>query len=167
MSHYNVGPDNSSYKHGCGSRARGETPEYRSWLSALNRCPNPRARDRKYYGGRGIRVCDRWRRSFAAFLADMGPRPSPRHTLERIDNSGHYEPGNCRWATRKEQGNNTRHNRFITHEGITRTLSQWAEATGLSESCIRIRLDRLGWSVKEALGPRKKHWPRQRRNYIP
>lgn len=82
------------------------TPEYRSWQMMKNRCHNPKARDYAYYGGRGISVCKRWRDSYANFLADMGRRPTPMHTLDRKNNAKNYTPGNCRWATREEQARN-------------------------------------------------------------
>lgn len=82
------------------------TPEYRSWQMIKNRCLNPRAADFAYYGGRGITVCKKWRDSFEAFLADMGRRPSPLHTLDRKDVNKNYTPSNCRWATRQEQSRN-------------------------------------------------------------
>lgn len=92
-------------RHGHGRRGR-ITPEYHTWKNMLTRCRNPRVSDYKHYGGRGIKVCDRWL-DFANFLADMGRRP-PGLTLNRINNNGNYEPGNCEWTTRKKQNNNRR-----------------------------------------------------------
>lgn len=88
------------------------TAEYRAWIMLRQRCHNPRARKFPDYGGRGIRVCERWM-DFAAFLADMGPKPSPAHSIDRVNNDGNYEPGNCRWATPKEQSNNRRPRRAL------------------------------------------------------
>ncbi|HWL06770.1 MAG TPA: hypothetical protein VNQ99_17840 [Xanthobacteraceae bacterium] len=127
------------------------TPEYRAWNNARSRCY--REKDRKYplYGGRGIAMCDEWRRSFSAFFADMGPRPSPNHTLDRIDNNGNYEPGNCRWATSIEQNNNRRFNRHIHLNGRRLTVSEAARETGIPHATILSRLD-AGRSDEEAVG---------------
>ena len=89
----------------------GKPPEYNSWANMIQRCHNPSRPKFRYYGGRGISVCAEWRDSFAAFLAYIGPRPSPRHSVDRFpDNDGNYEPGNVRWATQKEQVANSRSN---------------------------------------------------------
>lgn len=115
------------------------------WL----RCTRPSQVGYKNYGGRGVKVCKRWEK-FEAFLADMGERPEGL-SLERIDNDGNYEPSNCRWATRKEQGNNSRKNRHLTWKGETKTLSEWARLTGIASPTIRCRIDRYGWTVARAL----------------
>lgn len=129
------------------------TPEYRAWASMKQRCTNPRVRSWSNYGGRGITVCERWSNSFEFFLEDMGPRPTPAHSLDRIDNDGHYEPGNCRWATASEQRRNDRNNRPITFAGETLPLIQWAQRTGITARTIGDRLDR-GWPVERALTQR-------------
>jgi hypothetical protein len=129
---------------------RSRTPLYYVWKSMKNRCDNPTVRVFPNYGGRGIQVCDRWRDSFVNFLADMGERPSPQHWIERIDNNGHYAPDNCRWATPTEQGRNRRDNRTLSHDGETRTLTDWARHVGLRRETIANRL-RWGWDVADAL----------------
>lgn len=124
-------------------------PEYRAWRHIIGRCLNPSDAAFDRYGGRGIRVCDRWR-DFANFHADMGERPSPKHSIDRIDNDGPYCPENCRWATITEQNRNTRANVLITHDGVTATATEWSHTTGLAAAAI-IRRIRRGWPVARAL----------------
>jgi hypothetical protein len=104
-------------------------PEHWTWVAMRTRCNCPTYKDYAYYGGRGIRVCDRWQTSFENFLADMGPRPSSRHTLDRIDNNGNYEPGNCRWATWKEQSRNKRNSIYVEFEGERITVDELSHRT--------------------------------------
>lgn len=100
-----------------GHRAHGgRTPEYVCWVSLKARCENRKCRDYKDYGARGIGICDRWRGSFEAFLSDMGNKPTPKHSIDRINNDGNYEPGNCRWATAKEQRANQRNSKKASLE---------------------------------------------------
>lgn len=127
-----------------------DSPEYRAWHCMKQRCHNPTDAAYPLYGGRGIEVCDRWKNSFELFLADMGPRPTPDHTLERTDNELGYGPGNCRWATQMEQCRNTRHNHTVTWDGKTFCLTDWAIHLGIKKTTLGMRL-RSGWSVERAL----------------
>ena len=101
-------------------------PEYRIWHYMIQRCESSKASGYVRYGGSGITVCRRWRGSYARFLADVGRRPSPHHTLERRSNTRGYTPSNVRWATRREQANNRRTNRRITLNGVTHTIAEWS-----------------------------------------
>ena len=135
---------------GYANRTHGRPDGYASWGQMINRCTNSNNHAYESYGGRGITVCDRWRNSFEAFYEDMGPRPGPKHSIDRIDNDGDYEPSNCRWATTTEQGRNTRRNRMITWDGRTQCLAAWAEEIGINKTALCMRL-RKGWDVDSAL----------------
>lgn len=138
--------NNSTHGH---SRVGSVTPTYRTWSNMMSRCFNPYVSSFSIYGGRGITVCERWKNSFENFLEDMGEKPKGK-SIERIDSNGNYEPGNCRWATAKEQSNNTSRNVFLTFNGKTQTIAQWAEEIGMSKSTLLHRVDR-GWSAEKAL----------------
>lgn len=133
------------------SRTHGmrHTPTYSVWAGMLARCRDKNHTVYANYGGRGINVCERWH-DFAAFLADMGERPTPGHQIEREDNDGDYEPGNCVWADRIEQGANKRNNVLLTHDGRTLTVAQWSREVQISQFVLRRRLSR-GWPVSRAL----------------
>lgn len=131
----------NSYKHGH-APSSGVSPEYRSWSHMVDRCTNPGANDFARYGGRGITVCEPWANSFDAFIRDMGHRPSPAHSLDRVDNSRGYEPSNCRWATQIEQARNKRNNIWIEFRNERRMLLDWAERLSLRPTLIRDRIYR-------------------------
>lgn len=139
-------------KRGETSRTHGMTSTrlYLAWQNMKARCNNSRTKHYASYGGRGIRVCDRWAYSFENFLADMGESPTPMHTLDRIDNNGNYCPENCRWATRSEQQANRRPVRLLTFNGRTQCAAAWARELGAPKGLIYKRL-RLGWSVERAV----------------
>ena len=142
----------SNLQHG-DARAGAETPEWRTWHSIKRRCNKKFAKQYPDYAGRGIKMCKRWESSYEKFLADVGRRPGPEYSLDRINNDGDYKPNNVRWATRKEQARNRRNSFYITLGKSRLTLSEWSERTGLQNTTIRQRLLR-GWSVKKALGTR-------------
>lgn len=117
------------------------SPEWRIWASMKARCGNPKNKSFKRYGARGIRVCARWLESFDNFIADMGRRPTDRHTIERRDNNGNYEPGNCRWATLYEQARNRRSTRFVEFHGRRMSIAEFCEITGLKSATAIKRID--------------------------
>lgn len=142
--------------------AKSRIPEYQAWRNMVVRCTNPKYKFYHRHGGRGIKVCDRWRGSYAAFLEDMGVKPSPSLTLDRIDNDGDYTPENCRWATRKEQSRNSRTNHNLTFQGKTQCLAAWADETGIKAGTLYSRL-KNGWSTERALTePARRRWRNQR-----
>jgi hypothetical protein len=121
--------------------------EYQTWKHVIDRCTNPNNDGFAYYGGRGISVCESWKK-FENFYADMGPRPE-NTSLDRIDNNGNYEPGNCRWATRAEQARNRSSNVMLTYNGKTQCQQDWAKEIGITYKGLGKRLKTL--SVEEAL----------------
>lgn len=135
----------SSRTHG-----RSDSKEYRTWQAMRTRCTNENRDNYSHYGGRGITVCDRWMDSFEAFYSDMGPAPSEDHTIERNDGNGHYGPGNCRWATQKEQMRNTSRSVFVNWQGRSITLVELSETVDVSYDLLQARIAR-GWSVEDAV----------------
>lgn len=129
---------------------RTKTPEYNIWCLMRRRCYDHNSQDFQNYGGRGIDVCESWRSSFAAFFADMGERPSPQHSIERLDNNLGYGPQNCIWATRHEQQRNKRNSMLITYKDQTLCPADWAPIVGIDEGTIRWRITH-GWSAERAL----------------
>lgn len=137
------------------SRTHGRTGtvEHHTWTTMKQRCHNPTDKQFHRYGGRGITVCERWRDNFEAFLEDMGLRPANKTSIDRIDNSKGYEPGNCRWADDIEQHNNKRNNRILTIDTESATVAEWARRSGTDMYRIHGRLAQ-GWSAQEAVfGP--------------
>lgn len=126
------------------------TKEYRAWIFMKHRCYNENDKRYKDYGGRGINVCNRWIDSFENFLADMGQAPSPKHSIDRKENDGNYEPGNCRWATQKEQQNNKRNIIHVTYNKETLCLNSFCKKYKLKYTTIYSRLKR-GWSIEKTL----------------
>lgn len=121
-------------------------PLYRVWRSIKDRTTNPNNAGWNNYGGRGIKMCKRWFNSFPNFLEDMGEKPSKKHSIDRIDNDGDYCPENCRWATRKEQNNNTRKSIFITIEGKTKTIKEWCNDYAIKYATALWRFNH-GWPI--------------------
>ena len=143
-------PPPSQKTHGLSYTAGPKGKEYRSWAGLKSRCLNKKDRGYKNYGGRGIKVCQRWQDSFEAFLEDMGKAPTPKHSIDRIDCNGNYEPQNCRWATYHQQANNRRSNRYVTLKETGRvSATEAARILGKDITLIRSRLKR-GWSDERA-----------------
>lgn len=135
------------------------TLEYGIWCSMIQRCHNENRDRYKWYGKRGIRVCDRWRESFEAFIEDMGPRPSLKHSIERIDNEKGYEPDNCVWATKVVQRRNRRGVKRFLYNGKMLMLSEIAEQCGINLYTLQNRVNVLGWTVERAVSQPKRKLP--------
>jgi hypothetical protein len=136
--------DLARHKHG-----KANTPEHRVWMSMRVRCLNPDNDAYRNYGGRGITIAPEWD-DFRAFLRDMGPKPTPKHQLDRVDNSKGYSKENCRWTSRVENLNNKRTNRSLTFNGKAQTIAQWAAEAGMNYRTLNNRINR-GWPVERAL----------------
>ncbi len=127
-----------------------DMPEYRVWRGMIARCEHQWGAGYENYGGRGIRVCEQWRHDFNRFLVDMGERPSPELSIDRIDNNKGYSPDNCRWATVAEQSNNKRSNLVVEINGRRQTTSEWAREIGIKPSLVFSRIHQ-GWDPVQAL----------------
>ena len=138
-------------KHGH-NRVGKVTPEYRAWGHMVGRCTTESDAAFKNYGGRGIKVCDRWL-DFVNFLADMGERP-PGKTIDRIDNNGDYCKENCKWSTPQEQSRNRRSNHLLTFQGKTMNITEWSEEIGINHRTIRSRIN-YGFSIERVLSTSK------------
>jgi hypothetical protein len=143
------------------------TPEYAVWCAMKRRCLNPEYPLFKDYGGRGITVCAEWRDSFSRFLEDMGKRPTPKHSIERENNDGNYEPSNCVWATREEQSRNRRSNIKLTHDGLTMNMAEWSRHLAIPYGSLQDRFYR-GLSTPEILTRTKyKTGPKKQEERLP
>jgi len=144
---------------GCGESARrsgsqtthgmSKTATYKSWCGMIERCENESNKRYSSYGGRGIRICDRWRQSFEFFVEDMGIRPDGL-SLDRIDNNGDYEPSNCRWANARGQARNRRSNIWVEYQGDRLLISDWAKRLGIQRTTLEYR-KKAGWTDKEII----------------
>lgn len=124
--------------------------ERKSWETMKRRCFNPNYQNYKYYGGRGITVCEKWRNSFLAFYQDMGPKPTPKHTLDRIDVNKGYEPSNCRWATQLDQARNKRNITMLEIDGVKKCLTEWSDLFEIRPLTVHKRIKR-GWPINNQL----------------
>lgn len=138
------------------SHGMSDCREYRIWAQMIKRCHNPNATTFSRYGKKGIYVCAHWRESFPLFIHDMGFCPSPKHTIDRIDNNSGYERTNCRWVTPREQCRNRNNNRLLTFGEKTRCIAEWSEEFHIHRDTLRDRIKR-GWSVELALTKPVKH----------
>lgn len=134
-----------------GHTVNGKSKEYLAWVSMIARCKYESSTSHRDYGARGIRVCEKWQKSFEAFLEDVGHAPSTKHSIERLDFDGHYEPSNVVWATVSQQANNKRNNKRISIGPRTQTLAMWLREKDMAMSTYRNRLLRAGMSPAEAL----------------
>lgn len=142
--------DDSRSRKSCGECAAFKSPIYFVWRGMIARCHYSSSNHYPQYGGRGIKVCERWKSSFNNFATDIGARPTASHTIDRIDVNGDYCKENCRWSTRLEQSNNKRNSVFMTLNGETLTVAMWARKLNVRVNTLHGRRD-LGWSDYEVL----------------
>lgn len=144
------GTKNPNYRHG---GYLDNKPEYNSWRAMRERCNKPRYRRYDLYGGRGIKVCERWDNSqggFLNFLKDMGKKPTPKHSIDRIDRDKDYTPENCVWATQSEQMSHTSRSVIVTIDGVTDNLTNHARRLGINRYTVQNRIDE-GWTYEDAV----------------
>ena len=138
------------------------TPEYRTWMLIKRRCCNKNCVEYPDYGGRGIRVCERWSDSFESFLEDMGKRPIGRYSIERVDVNGNYCPDNCVWMELKYQSRNTRKSRMYTHNGMTMCLMDWSEYLGICYQTLQARVHLRKWEPPKLFQPTAENGSKRR-----
>jgi hypothetical protein len=136
-------------KHGMSGKSRSR--EFNCWTGMRSRCSDKKNAKYPNYGGRGIKVCERWANSFSNFYEDVGPSPSARHSIDRIDVNGDYCPENCRWATPAQQADNKTNTIRLTCDGVTRTATEWARIFGVSRMTIIARIKKYGWDTDKAI----------------
>ncbi len=137
-------------------------PEHGVWLNIINRCTKPNDRGYKNYGGRGIKICDKWLNSFVEFYNDMGSRPSNKHSIDRIDNNGDYCPENCKWETKHNQCRNQRRNLKITYNGETMCVTDWAKKMNLNVETLACRIRKNKMTIEDAINTDTKvHYTRR------
>jgi len=137
------GEYHSCFRHGHALAGK-PSKEYICYHGMLARCYRPSASNYSRYGAKGIRVCARWKESFENFLADIGPAPTPKHSIQRLDSSGPYAPENCRWATPKTQARSRSTNRLVEYEGVALCVADWADLLGIPQRILGQRLQ-SGW----------------------
>lgn len=149
-----TGTRHGKYKHGCSNH---KSRAYDIYHGMIQRCTNPKVRSYKNYGGRGIRVAEDWLgdSGFVNFLANMGEPPSSQYSIERIDTNGNYCKENCKWIEKRLQSKNRRGNKYISHNGVTMTVTEWSLSLGLSKDTVRRRLS-LGLSIEKCLSTIKR-----------
>ena len=128
-----------------------KTKEYTAWMNMKKRCYDKNYKAYKWYGQRGITVCDRWLSDYKNFLDDMGRKPSQKHSLDRIDSNGNYTPGNCRWANQHTQATNSSHPHMISLGGKTLCMRDWAKELKIGETTLSARINTYKWTVERAL----------------